>query len=145
MGMKREIGNCTGSAPQLVSQQLQTIEARGSHAVYDTASRFEFWRGASGRRYIHTMHPLWYCPPVADATYVLVRREGDSRRRVLAVGRTHSDAPSLNLAEIRQKGARLGANEVHVHLIAATDRERAVIEFDLQTKLIDGGLPAVAN
>lgn len=142
MGMKREIGYSQSPAPGMFSQGLQTFEA--PRAANETASRFEFWRGASGRRYIHTVHPLRFCPPVADATYMLVRREGD-RRRVLAVGRTHNEAASLNLAEIRQMAAQLGANEVHAHLIAASDRERAVVEFDLRAKLIDDSPAVVAN
>ena len=142
MGMKRATGQFERPALQMLSTGLQAFEA--PRAANETTSRFEFWRGASGRRYIHTIHPLRFCPPVADATYMLVRREGD-RRRVLAVNRTHNDAASLNLAEIRQAAARLDANEVHVHLIAASDRDRAVVEFDLRAKHTDDSPAAVAN
>ena len=142
MGMKRAIGQVQKPALGMFSPGLQAYEA--PRAANETTSRFEFWRGASGRRYIHTIHPLRFCPPVADATYMLVSREGD-RRRVLAVGRTHSDAASLNLAEIRQAAARLGANEVHVHLIAASERDRAVVEFDLKAKLLDAAPSSFAN
>lgn len=141
MGMKRAISQSHQPALQMLSS-FATVEA--PRAANETSSRFEFWRGASGRRYIHTVHALRFCPPVEDATYLLVRREGD-RRRVLAVGRTHNEAASLNLAMIRQAAAQMGANEVHVHLIAATDRERAVVEFDLSAKLLNDGAAVVAN
>jgi hypothetical protein len=38
----------------------------------------------------------------------------------------------LNLAEVRHRAAKLGASEVHVHLIADSEAERMLIEMDLQ-------------
>ncbi len=54
---------------------------------------------------------------------------------MLHVGRTTHDAQSLNLADIRHRGAKLGANEVHVHMLARSEAERGVIEMDLRTGL----------
>jgi hypothetical protein len=94
--------------------------------------RFRFWFGASGRRYVHTIHPLLECPTLPEANYLLVRRHDDGTRTVLHIGHTTNPAPSLNLAHIRQKAATLGANEVHVHLLTATESQRRLIECDLR-------------
>jgi hypothetical protein len=45
--------------------------------------------------------------------------------------------PSLNLARIRQAGARLGANEVHLYQAARSDEERARIVAELLDALGD--------
>ena len=109
---------------------------RGTRPAQTPASVFEpighyVWRGASGRRFTHAVYSLVGCPAPLAASYVLVQRGGDGRRRVLAVGRTICEAASLNLAAIRLQGARLGANEVHIHALAETDSERAVAAFDI--------------
>lgn len=99
--------------------------------------RFHFWSGASEKRYVHTVYGLIECPELSSGTYVLVRRDTAGRRSALAVGRLTHASPSLNLAEIRQRGATLGADEVHVHLLAATDHEMKLVEFDLRAGQLD--------
>lgn len=102
------------------------------------AQQFQFWTGASGERYVHSVFSLIGCPEVPKAVYLLVRRDQRDRRTVLRVGRTAHDAESLNLAEIRHRGAQLGANEVHVHFLAASDRERRQVELDLRSAHFPG-------
>jgi hypothetical protein len=99
----------------------------------DTSPRFHFWTGASGKRYVHTVYSLFDCPPLGMASYVLVRRASKTDRIVLAIGRLMHDQASLNLAEIRQRAATLGADEVHVHLLAASASECQAVEVDLRT------------
>jgi len=99
----------------------------------DTGARFHFWTGATGKRYVHTVYSLFDCPPVEQANYVLVRRGGSSKRTILAVGRLTNESASLNLAEIRQRGATLGADEVHIHLLACSTQESQAVEVDLKT------------
>lgn len=94
--------------------------------------QFHYWRGASGRRYLHTVFALIDCPEMPKANYILVRREADGSRRPIAFGQTVDDAGSLNLAHLRRRGARLGANEVHVHLLAENAAERTRVECDLR-------------
>jgi len=96
------------------------------------AHRFMFWHGASGRRYVHTVYTLLDCPELPSANYILVRCAGDGRRQVLRIGHVGEAAPSLNLAQIRRLGAGLGANEVHVHLLAGDADEGRVVELDLR-------------
>jgi hypothetical protein len=98
--------------------------------------RFFFWRGATGERYVHTVFGLLDCPELPRAIYILVKRDAQDRRSVLHVGRADHEANSLNLAEVRFRGAQLGANEVHVHFLIEGDRERRLVEFDLQTGLM---------
>lgn len=102
-------------------------------AECEASTRFHFWTGATGKRYVHTVYSLFDCPPVGIANYVLVRREGRAKRTVLAIGRVSGDAATLNLAEIRQRGAQLGADEVHIHLLATDAKESQAVEVDLRT------------
>lgn len=90
------------------------------------------WRTATGREIAHIVYSLMGCPPLQSATYLLVRRSADGKRNVLAVARTQRQAPTLNLARIREWGAKLGANEVHIHPICGPDRTRAAVERDLR-------------
>lgn len=100
---------------------------------FEAPTRFHFWTGATGKRYVHTVYSLFDCPPVGIANYVLVRRDGRAIRTVLAIGRVAGEAASLNLAEIRQRGAQLGADEVHIHLLATNPQESQAVEVDLRT------------
>ncbi|HEY7670525.1 MAG TPA: hypothetical protein VH852_07805 [Hyphomicrobium sp.] len=109
------------------------------------AGRFHFWTGASGKRYVHTVYELLECPALPPANYVLVRREPGARRQVLSIGRVDNRAPSLNLAEIRQRGAELGADEVHVHLLAENAKLAKLIEFDLRTGQIEADISRIAG
>ena len=95
------------------------------------AHSFHYWRGASGQRYLHSVYSLIGCPALPQANYILVRRHEDGTRTPIAFGETKDDAISLNLAHLRHKGAKLGANEVHIHLLATTAAERALVETDL--------------
>ncbi len=92
---------------------------------------FTFWRGATGTRYVHTIYPLLDCPELPNANIVLLRRHAAGRAEVMHIGRLESGAGSLNLAEVRRTAAQLGANEVHVHLLATNGDDRAAIERDL--------------
>jgi hypothetical protein len=95
------------------------------------AQAFHYWRGASGRRYLHSVYSLIGCPALPRANYILVRRYDDGRRVALAFGQTKDDAVSLNLAHLRHEGAKIGANEVHIHLLAENSDDRALVETDL--------------
>jgi hypothetical protein len=95
------------------------------------AQAFHYWRGASGKRYLHSVYTLIGCPALPQANYILVRRYADGSRVALAFGQTKDEAISLNLAHLRYQGAKCGANEVHLHLLAETPEERGLAEDDL--------------
>ncbi len=96
---------------------------------------FHYWRGASGRRYLHSAYSLLECPVMPKANYILVGRDANGNRTPLEIGQTLDNACSLNLAYLRQKGAQLGANEIHIHVLTETERERCLIEADLRAAL----------
>lgn len=108
------------------------------------SERFHFWVGASGQRYVHTVYSLIDCPAVPAANYLLVRRDASGVCHALSVGRVSEEAPSLNLARIRQLGASLGATEVHVHLLAGNARQGKLIEFDLKSGQLGESVPSSA-
>jgi hypothetical protein len=127
---------------------IQLAEARARRSAPETQfarqddaseyqERFHFWCGASGQRYVHTVYDLVDCPEVPAANFLLVHRDAAGRRSVLAIGHLKHEAATLNLAEIRHRGARLGANEVHVHLLAPSVEERRVVELDLRAGRVD--------
>ena len=101
-------------------------------ALLDRAGGVCSWLGASGQRYAHSIFSLIDCPPLPKVAYALVRRDANGTRKVLQIASGTSDAPTLNLARIRQRAAMLGANEVHVHALARTDDERQLVVCDLR-------------
>lgn len=128
------------SAEVISLSDVRARRANGAPAVStavvfenDLGARFHFWTGATGKRYVHTVYSLFDCPPVEQANYVLVRRGGQAKRSILAIGRLTNESPTLNLAEIRQRGATLGADEVHIHLLASSVQESQAVEVDLRT------------
>ena len=104
----------------------------------EPATARHVWRGATGTLNVHAVTSLVFCPEMPQSTYVLLHRDGDGTARVLRVGCLENKAPSLNLAVIRQLGATLGANEVHVRTLARTAADRARVAFDIGHAL-DGG------
>ena len=94
---------------------------------------FHFWRGTSSHRYVHIVHDLFDCPELGATNYVLVRIEANGHRTPLRIGRTTSRHGSENLAEIRAHAARLGAREVHLHVLADDAHDQTVVQWDLQT------------
>ena len=96
------------------------------------SDRQDVWRGASGRHYVHHVYGLIECPPLPKATYILVRRETDGTAQALHIGLGQEDAPTLNLARVRQRGAQLGANEVHMYFAASSNADRALAVCDLR-------------
>lgn len=119
------------SIARATTKTLEPAPARRGSAV-DLAAPSHFWRGLTGRRYVHTVFGLIECPLLPKSVYVLVHRDAQGRRQPLHIGRAESDAPSLNLAHIRQRGAQLGANEVHVHFDAKTEESRYIVACDLR-------------
>lgn len=111
------------------SEEQETADAGSA----ESGARFHFWTGASGRRYVHTVYSIFDCPPLDAANYVLVRRESHAKRVILAIGRLTSESSTLNLADIRQRAATLGADEVHIHLLATSMQEAQAVEVDLRT------------
>ena len=131
-------------AARVVSLGRQLVAPAVRRRLEQAPARRHVWQGASGREYAHDVYGLIECPPLPRASYILVRRDADGRCRALRVGVGANDAPTLNLAEVRQQGAQTGANEVHVHLDAASEAERRLVACDLRAALF-GTLAAAAD
>ncbi|HRY05711.1 MAG TPA: hypothetical protein P5114_01185 [Hyphomicrobiaceae bacterium] len=125
-----EAARASRARSRMISTNEHTRD-RGAEAA-ELMQRFQFWNGASGQRYVHTIYTLLDCPALSSGNFILVNRDESGHRTILEIGLLSGNAPTLNLAEIRQRGATLGANEVHVHLLADSDREAKRIAFDLQ-------------
>lgn len=99
------------------------------------------WRGASGRRFRFSTVSLIGCPQPAMATFVLVRRDERGNAVPLHVGVVVSSAPTLNLARIRCKAARVGASEIHLRDVANTGGIRAArrVARDIRRAFAAGG------
>jgi hypothetical protein len=101
---------------------------------FGLGERFWYWRGASGRRYIHSIYAADLCPPLPGAIYVAVRRE-EGERRPVAVGRFSSFWDG-SLAGLAGAGlAAIEADEIHVHLLARNADDAEVVLDDLQAAL----------
>jgi len=125
------------------TQRLSALAAQASpmcesapHAEEAPAAPFQFWTGSSGNRYVHSIYNLFECPPVDEANYILVKRHRDGQRTVLSIGRVNHTSGNVNLANIRQRAAEMGANEVHVHLLAGSTGASLEIESDLRKSLV---------
>lgn len=69
------------------------------------------------------VHPLLFCPPLPKGSrYCLVVRDELGAREVVGTGLAMNTHEPLNLAVVRQRAARLGANEVFVLEPAEADR-----------------------
>ncbi len=117
--------------------------------LYDIGHGFHYWEGLTGVRYLHSVYSLQECPELPKANFIMVRRLENGDAIPLHIGQTIADATSLNLAHIRQKAAKLGANEIHIHVMTDSPKERADVERDLlkgQFQRIENKLRAqVAN
>jgi len=124
-------------------QRLRPEPVHEQEVVQQTRSRdqFHFWTGASGQRYVHTVHGLRECPEIPDATFILLHRAENGTVSVRQIGRVAKGTGSLNLAEIRHLGARFGANEVHVHLLAQNAKQASLIIYDLHCAIFGEPLP----
>jgi hypothetical protein len=135
--MRGSMGVCEGIPPRRPAAPAALHpSAPGQHAQ-------QTWRGASGRVYAHRVYGLIDCPPLPPAGYILVRRDAEGRRLPLRIDVGTSDAPTLNLAEIRRRGAQAGANEVHIRL-EPSEAERRLVACDLRAGLL-GTLAATAE
>lgn len=114
------------------SRMVSTKERTSDTETSELMQRFQFWTGASGQRYVHTIYTLLDCPALSSGNVILVKRDEAGHRSILDITVLSAYSPSLNLAEVRQRGATLGANEVHVHLLADGEREAKRVAFDLQ-------------
>lgn len=104
--------------------------------------RFWYWRGQSGRTYIHSIYDKTACPPLCDAVVVLVQvRSG--MRVALSVERLGTGPE--NDRSLSVMAGWHDADEVHVHLLAREANAAAAVEQDLANALGGNGQIAEPN
>jgi hypothetical protein len=96
--------------------------------------RFWYWRGASGRTYIHSIYPAAACPPLPGAVYVAVRRTA-GERRAIAAGRFPGTYDVRRPIPAVSPAHGLAADELHVHLLARGDAAAEEVLADLRAAL----------
>jgi hypothetical protein len=94
------------------------------------AAKFHYWRGASGRRYVFSVHERASCPAYDDAILLVATKDEYGHRRIAFIADTGA-LPELRLAQAtRVAGDR--AVELQTHLLAASVAARAEIIADLR-------------
>ena len=93
--------------------------------------RFWYWRGVSGKKYIHSIYAADACPPLPGAIYVAVRRIGHLRTAI-AVGRFSPfwDGAFTEFTD-------MDADEIHVHLLARDNAAANAVLSDLQAAFVE--------
>jgi hypothetical protein len=97
----------------------------------DLGERFWYWRGASGRSYIHSIYRRDLCPVVPGAVFVIVRVR-DGLRRAVAAGRFTTESVAYATAP---PAGHLDEEEIHVHLLARSDAGATLVLGDLLASL----------
>jgi len=136
------VGQLIHLSDHALPSDAQASAIRDGAAKPSGTTRYHFWCGASGERYVHTVHSLLECPEMPAANYILGRRRGDGQVETLAIGHVDTGSPSLNLAHIRHQGATLGASEVHLHLLAKTSKHAKLIAYDLKSGHCGDAIPS---
>lgn len=117
----------------VLAKARQSLELAGP---FDGA--IMFWRGTSGHMYPHTAYSLRGCPPTPPALVLFIRRTGRGVRRVRDALVVDDPSATLNLATIRQHGAKIEADEVHLHYGPSGSKSaRQTACIDLKTRLAE--------
>ncbi len=85
----------------------------GRGSTVSKTARTQHWCGRSGRCYPANVVNLIFCAAPHRVAYVLVSRDAAGRALGLFAGLALSRTPTLNLARIRHRAAKIGANEIH--------------------------------
>src|SRR5260221_3981831 len=90
-----------------------------------------WWRGASRDWYIHTVYPFDRIPDFGPCNYILVRRKFDGAAEPVYIGQK-GNTDRFSQHEKFGPAHRLGASEIHIHLLAQSRQQRFDIETDLR-------------
>jgi hypothetical protein len=99
------------------------------------ASRFCYWEGFSGRRYVFSVYEASDCPAFCNAVLLPVVRDGARRRRTASIFDTGAFPESV-VARVEREFSAFGPNlEFHLHLLARSpaEREAALVDLAIDT------------
>lgn len=91
-----------------------------------------WWQGQSGYWYIHSAFKIDAIPPLLAANYIFVKRTNAGLCEAIYVGEAADLRERLKQHEKLWLAMMLGANEIHVHLLAEYRSDRLAIETDLR-------------
>ena len=98
------------------------------------AAQYQHWQGQSGAWWITTVYTLGLNLPAIPSVYLMVRRGVDGKCSPIYIGQT--DDLRRRIAEHEKdkllSACILGANELHAHFLAKTERQRFAVESDLR-------------
>jgi hypothetical protein len=97
--------------------------------------RFWYWKGFSGKSYIHSIYSRHSCPPLPGAVYVIVRHI-HGVRRAIAVGRLPSFVEGSFFDVATHLTCIQPDDEIHVHLLARDNDIAVSVLRDLERALI---------
>lgn len=115
----------------MISGAPLTVDIPSDPAFKD---RFWYWRGASGKKYIHSVYAVEDCPPLPGAIYVAVRSQGNLRT-VMALGRFTPFWDNVVTGRSLDRLRASGVTEIHVHLLAKSPDQCEAILADLEGAL----------
>lgn len=119
----------------MTDSPLSRDEPVSALAGLAAGSVFRYWRGRSGRRYLHTVHALADWPGYSEANLIFVRCRSGGRRHVLWVGQIGGHGAPGAARSLFARMQAAGASEVHVHLLAGSGKARRAVERDLKAAL----------
>ncbi len=102
------------------------------------AGAFHYWYGRSGDRYLHTVFDPETLPELDGAVYLAVRKDLDGRRTVIDAGIIENVPAIVRYGQALAHARRSGANEIHLHLMADTTRQRRDILNDIRHRHLAG-------
>lgn len=133
----------TDSLPSQVVER-RTASSNRTNAPLESLSgdmltaRFHAWRGGSGRRYICSVFPVKPdefdagLPDFGGAVVIAVARNGDGRRRLVAIFQSEIGANAYARESFVIEALAEGAGEWHVHLLATQAAQRRVAIADIE-------------
>jgi hypothetical protein len=99
-----------------------------------SSSTLSSWRGRSGRRYIVGVHPLNETEllDVIDAVILAVKRDRTGMGMVVDAAMAGAEPAEQTRMRWLARVQELGATELHIHRLAATEEDRRAIFEDLR-------------
>ena len=95
-------------------------------------TRLWWWQGASGAWYIHSVYPIHLVPDFRACNYIFAGPRFDGMRQPYYIGESGDFGERIDRHEKFSPARRLGATEVHGHLLAASRQQRLDIETDVR-------------
>jgi hypothetical protein len=119
-----------------MSSQAQVLGYSPARVSLDTAvgEKFHYWFGLTGHNYLHTVFAPDACPALENASYIAVYRDPYGTRHVLGIGLLETSRQNRTTGRRTSNHKFVGANEIHLHLLAETPCVAAQIVTDLKQR-----------